>query len=403
MRKDLVLQKAISAHIENFGKQPESIAWAPGRIEVVGNHTDYNDGTVLSAAIDLGHCFCISRSNRPGIHLLAVDVNQIAAFDTAGTGKVPGFDWANYIKGVFHFIQEHLGEKIDGLDCTFMGSIPMGAGLSSSAALEVAAAYAVLNILDAIIDKKEIARLCRRAEHQFAGTNCGLLDQFSSIFGRNHGLIHSDFRTLEVSSVTLPDDIEFLIVNPHIKHNLADSPYNERRERCEQASAQLAELLPHPVTALRDVSPEEFATYRHRIAAGAAKRAAHIIGEIDRVERGVELIRRGEVEAFGQLLFESHQSSIENFENSCPELDIVVAAAREAGAPGARLSGGGFGGSAIVMVHKKEAKAVMEKIRVLCHAKGFTPQFMSVIPSAGAHLVTARFESAEIQPLETSA
>jgi len=387
MKKDAVIQKTVAAHIENFGKKPEAAAWAPGRIEVVGNHTDYNDGTVLSAAIDLGHCFCISRSSRPGIHLLAVDVNQIAAFDTADTQKVPGFSWANYIKGVFHFIQEHLGEKIDGLDCTFMGSIPMGAGLSSSAALEVAAAFAVLKILDATIDKKEIARLCRRAEHQFAGTNCGLLDQFSSIFGRDHGLIHSDFRSLEVSSVTLPDDIEFLVVNPHVKHSLADSPYNERRERCEQAAAQLAELLPHPVTALRDVSPREFADNRSRIAAGAAKRAAHVIGEIDRVERGVELIRKGDMDAFGQFLFDSHQSSIENFENSCPELDIVVEAAREAGAPGARLSGGGFGGSAIVMVRKNQAEAVAAKITALCQAKGISPEITAVTPSAGAEII----------------
>lgn len=388
MKKETVIQKAVSAHIENFGKQPESIAWAPGRIEVVGNHTDYNDGTVLSAAINLGHCVCISRSNRPGVHLLAVDVNQIAAFDTSDTEKVPGFGWANYVKGVFHFVQEHLGEKIDGLDCTFLGSIPMGAGLSSSAALEIAAATAVLKILDATIDKKEIARLCRRAEHQFAGTNCGLLDQFSSIFGRDHGLIHSDFRTLEVSSVTLPDDIEFLVVNPHVKHSLADSPYNERRERCEQAAAQLAELLPHPVTALRDVSPEEFEANRSRIATGAAKRAAHVIGEIDRVERGAEFINKGNVEAFGQLLFESHQSSIENFENSCPEIDIVVEAAREAGALGARISGGGFGGSAIAMVRKADSKLVGEKIIALCRPKGITPEILDVIPSGGAHLVS---------------
>lgn len=387
MNKKTVIQTTVAAHVENFGKQPEAVAWAPGRIEVLGNHTDYNDGTVLSAAIDLGHCFCISRSNRPGIHLLAVDVEQIASFDTSDVEKVPGFGWANYVKGVFHFIQEHLGEKIDGLDGTFMGSIPMGAGLSSSAALEVAAAYAVLKFLDATIDKKEIARLCRRAEHQFAGTNCGLLDQFSSIFGRDHGLIHSDFRTLEVSGVDLPSDIEFLVVNPHVKHSLADSPYNERRERCEQAAAQLAERLPHPVTALRDVSPEEFAANRNRIAAGAAKRAAHVIGEIGRVERGVELLRNSDLAAFEQLLFESHRSSIENFENSCPELDIVVEAAREAGALGARLSGGGFGGAAIVMVHANAAQAIGEKIIEICQTRGINPDVLEVVPSSGAHLI----------------
>ena len=387
MKKETVIQKTIAAHIENFKNKPESIAWAPGRIEVLGNHTDYNAGTVLSAAIDRGHCFCISRSSKPGIHLYAADAGQHASFDIADTSKVPNIGSGNYVKGVFYFIQEFLGQKIDGLDCTSFGAVPLGAGLSSSAALEVSAAFAALKILGVTVDKKEIARLCQKAEHQFAGTKCGLLDQFSSIFGIGHGLIHSDFRTLEVSSVALPDDIEFLVVNPHVKHSLADSPYNERRERCEQAAAQLAELLPHPVAALRDVSPEEFAANRSRIAAGAAKRAAHVIGEIDRVERGVALLRKKDIKSFGQFLFESHQSSIDNFENSCVELDIIVEAARAAGAPGARLSGGGFGGCSIVMVQKKQAQAVSEKIDAACRAKGITPEFIAVTPSAGAELV----------------
>ena len=269
-----------------------------------------------------------------------------------------------------------------------MGSIPMGAGLSSSAALEVAAAYAVLDILDATIDKKEIARLCRKAEHKFAGTNCGLLDQFSSIFGREHGLIHSDFRSLEVSGVDLAEDIEFLVVNPKVKHSLADSPYNERRERCEQAAAQLAEILPHKVTALRDVSWEEFESSKEQIGARAAQRAAHVVGEITRVEKGVELLSDDGLVAFGELLFQSHQSSIDNFENSCPELDVVVAAAREAGALGARLSGGGFGGAAIVMVHAAEAQAIGEKITAICKTKGIEPDIIEVTPSAGAAIIS---------------
>jgi galactokinase len=384
MNKTAVIKKTAAAHLENFGTAPESMAWAPGRIEVLGNHTDYNAGTVLSAAIDLGHGFCISRSARPGIHLFAADANQRASFDLTDASKVTGIGSGNYVKGVFYFIQEHLGRKIDGLDCTSLGVVPLGSGLSSSAALEVSAAYAVLKILNVTLDKKEIARLCQKAEHQFAGSKCGLLDQFSSIFGIGHGLIHSDFRTLEVSSVVLPEDIEFLVVNPHVKHSLAASPYNERRERCEQAAAQLAKLLPHPVTALRDVSPAEFAANRGRIDAGAARRAAHVVGEIDRVERGMESIRQGDLKAFGQLLFESHQSSIENFENSCPELDVVVAAARAAGAPGARLSGGGFGGCAIVMVRKEQAAAVRKQIDAFCRAKDITPEFIAVTPSAGA-------------------
>ena len=388
MNKENVIEKTVATHIETFGNPPESIAWAPGRIEVLGNHTDYNAGTVLSAAINLGHCFCISRSDQSGIRAHAVDIDQTARFKTTDTEKVPDADWANYIKGVFHFIQEQTGQHIDGLDCTFSGSIPMGAGLSSSAALEVAAATAVLDILNTSIDPKEVAQLCRKAEHLFAGTNCGLLDQFSSLFGREHGLIHSDFQTLEVSTVPLPNDIEFLVVNPHVKHSLADSPYNERRERCEQAAAQLAEILPHPVTALRDVSWDEFEQNKDQIDPHAAKRAAHIIGEIDRVETGVNLLKDSNLTAFGELLFQSHQSSIDHFENSCPELDIVVNAARDAGAPGARLSGGGFGGAAIVMVHANDAQAISEKISVICQTQGINPDILEVTPSTGAHLIS---------------
>lgn len=388
MEKTAVIEKATAAHVARFGKEPESGAWAPGRIEVVGNHTDYNEGTVLSAAIDLGHAFCISKSDKPGIRLQAVDVNQVADFDTSNMEKVPHAGWADYVKGVFYYIQEATGAPIDSIDCTFFGSIPMGAGLSSSAALEVAAATAVLNRIGKTLDLKDIAKLSRKAEQKFAGTNCGLLDQFSSIFGRLHGLIHSDFRTLDVSSVDLPADIEFLVVNPKVQHSLADSPYNERRERCEQAADELAGLIDHPVTALRDVSWNEFEQFKGQITPAAAKRAAHVVGEITRVKQGVEQLKAGNIAAFGQTLFESHQSSIDHFENSCPELDIVVDSAREASALGARLSGGGFGGAAIVLARAANANVIGKKISALCAEKGITPDILTVIPSAGASVIT---------------
>ena len=388
MNKETVIEKTRSAHLEIFGTTPETIAWAPGRIEVIGNHTDYNEGTVFSAAINLGIVFTLSKSDQPGIHLQAVDVEQqVATFGTSDMEKVEGAEWANYVKGVFHYLQDHLNQPIDGIDCSFSGSIPMGAGLSSSAALEVAAAFALIDHLDECVDLKQVAQFCQKAEQVFAGTNCGLLDQFSSIFGEEHGLIHCDFRSLEVRSSKVDADIEFLVVNPHVKHSLSDSPYNERRERCEQAATQFAALLDHPVTALRDVSWEEFQMHRDKIDPGAAKRAAHVIGEITRVEKGIELLAAGDVSAFGEFLFDSHQSSIDHFENSCAELDIVVAAAREAGALGARLSGGGFGGSAIVMVHSKDAETIGNKITTLCQAQGISPAIIEVVPSAGAMIV----------------
>ena len=279
-----VVEKAMAIHTETYGRAPTAVAYAPGRVEVLGNHTDYNEGTVLSAAINMGHCFCISESGRNGVRLTAGDIMETTEFDAATDERLPRqVQWANYVKGVMFYLRGQEVE-LDAVDCTFLGSIPMGAGLSSSAALEVATAFAVLEYTGKQVDKKEIGLLAQAAENNFAGCNCGLLDQFSSIFGVKHGLIHSDFRSLETYPVQLPDDVVFLMINPHVKHALADSPYNERRASCEKAAAELDALLNHPVKALRDVSWEEFEAYRDRIDPEAARRAAHVIGEITRVE-----------------------------------------------------------------------------------------------------------------------
>ncbi len=379
-----IINQATTGHTRTFQQAPTVRAWAPGRIEVLGNHTDYNEGTVLSAAIDLGHCVALSPSPKPGIRLQALDVDAVADFDLTTGGPVDGPGWANYVKGVCYLLQQECNTAIDGLDITFFGSIPMGSGLSSSAALEVSTATAVLAWLERTLDPLLIAQLCRRAEHEFAGANCGLLDQFSSLFGQAHCLIHSDFRSLEVQPVELPHDITFLVINPRVPHRLADSPYNERRARCEQAAQELAQWLPDPVRALRDVTPAAFAAQRAKIDPAAAQRAAHVIGEIDRVDRAMTHIRAGDMEAFGQCLFDSHASSADNFENSTPELDAVVEAARHAGALGARLSGGGFGGSAIAMVRQASAAAVTEALLARLQPAGLTPDVLAVTPSSGA-------------------
>lgn len=388
MHDRIVTEQAIAIHTETYGIAPTTVAYAPGRIEVLGNHTDYNEGTVLSAAINMGHCFCISKSAQPGVRLTAGDLRETVTFDPASDERLPKtLQWANYVKGVMFYLRGH-GAVVDGVDCTFLGSIPMGAGLSSSAALEVATAYAVLAHLGASIDKVEIAKVGQRAEHDFAGCSCGLLDQFSSIYGVHHGLIHSDFRSLETRSVRLPDDVVFLMINPHVKHALAESPYNARRLSCERAARELGALLDHPVAALRDVSAEEFAAFKDRIDPEAAQRAAHVVGEITRVEQGESLLSEGRIEAFGQLLFDSHETSRTAFENSCPELDLVVEAARQAGALGARLSGGGWGGSAVALVHAAEAEPICKKIIAACREHGLEPTAETIVPSAGAIVIT---------------
>lgn len=387
MYDEKIVAQTIAIHTETYGSEPTTVSYAPGRIEVLGNHTDYNAGTTFSCAINMGHCFCISASDKPGVRLTAGDLGDTIEFDpTNGAPLEKKYQWANYVKGVMFYLRDH-GVEINGVDCTFLGSIPMGAGLSSSAALEVAAAYAVLGYTGKEVDKIDIAKIGQRAEHEFAGCSCGLLDQFSSIYGIHHGLIHSDFRSLETYPVKLPDDVVFLMINPHIKHALAESPYNARRQSCEKAAAQLNELVDYEVTALRDIKFEDFEANKNKIDPEAAQRATHVVGEIHRVEEGVKLLKEGKLDAFGQFLYDSHETSRTAFENSCDELDMVVEAAREAGALGARLSGGGWGGSAVALVHAKDAEAICEQIIETCKAKGLHPTAEVIVPSAGATIV----------------
>lgn len=389
MSVEKLVHALTALHWNRYGTEPDVIAFAPGRAEVLGNHTDYNLGTVLSTAVDMGHCFAISGNTGEGLRLLAGDLGETASFSLDTVGPVDGFPWASYVKGVFYNLAER-GLRIDNLDCSFLGNIPVGSGLSSSAALEVSAAFAAMEMNGTHLDLKETAALCRDAESRFAHCNCGLLDQFSSIFGKKHCLIHTDFRTLEVTDVLLADDICFLIVTPDIIHRLSDSPYNERRESCERAVRELSAVLSEPVDSLREVVPADFALYRRQITPEAAQRAAHVIGEIDRVGRGVMALRRGDIITFGELMYQSHESSRTLFENSAEELDLVVASAREAGAPGARLSGGGWGGSLIVLARTTDLERLDRDITERCAGRGLMVRIRPIVPSDGARVVQSK-------------
>ncbi len=390
MYDEKVVAEAQAIHKEVYGVEPTTVSYAPGRIEVLGNHTDYNAGTTFSCAINYGHCFCISKSDKPGIHVTAGDVRESYEFSATCDEKIDSY-WANYVKGNFYYLAKDHGILVDGINCTFLGSIPMGAGLSSSAALEVATTFAALTYagkeIGKDITKKDIGILAQKCENIFAGCSCGLLDQFSSIFGVHHGLIHSDFRSLETYPVKLPDDAMFLMINPHIKHKLADSPYNARRQSCEKAAAELNALVDYEVAALRDIKFEDFEALKGKIDAEAAKRATHVVWEIHRVEDGVKLLADGKIEAFGQYMFDSHGTSRTAFENSSDGQDIVVDAAKEAGALGARLSGGGWGGSVCALVKADDADRISEQVIATCKAQGLEPTIEKIVPSQGAQII----------------
>ncbi len=356
-------------HAKRFGAPPAVLAYAPGRVEILGNHTDYNEGFVLSAAIDLGIGLALSPAEGAAGTVQALDIPEEARFDLPVTAPAKQPLWVNYVRGVVNKLAVR-GRIEPGFQATFAGDIPMGAGLSSSAALEIAAALALCRLYNITATPLELAKIGQAAENDFTGAHCGLLDQISSLNGKPESLVFTDFRSLKVETVPLTAEIAFLLVDTCVKHSLPGfvdalrpgkvvSVYNECRAQCERASAFFASVLDHPVTALRDVSHDEYKAFAARLEPGAARRAAHVIGENARVLEARRLLRAGDVRAFGQLMYQSHHSSQANFENSCPELDFIVAQARMLPQVlGARLSGGGFGGSVVLMLHPRDASAI---------------------------------------------
>lgn len=382
--QDILLKK----FQDKFGRKPTVVSYAPGRVEILGNHTDYNEGYVLSAAINFGTYFAIAPRTDEEAHLIAGDIMEEVVFPVAQPLATKDHMWSNYVKGVLASLNAKQ-KPSRGFDAMFLGNIPLGSGLSSSAALEVAAGLAFARHYGLEISGLELARIGQRAEHEFAGVKCGLLDQFSSINGKKDCLVWSDFRTNEVKPVKLGDDVCFLMCNTHARHALVDGAYNERRQRCEQAAAFFAAVLDHSVLALRDVSWEEWLKHRSEMEEVVARRAAHPIGENERVLSGIEMLRNNNLSGFGRLMFESHESSRKYFENSCPELDTLVDGAQAIpGVLGARLSGGGFGGSVVAMVNKPDVDAASVALRnVYANKYGARCDTRIITCSEGARIV----------------
>ena len=357
MRNELI-RSVRGRFSERFGRKPAAAAYAPGRVEILGNHTDYNDGVVLSAAINHGVAAAAAPAAGGRAKVAAMDLAEEASFAVPVGPPLDLQLWAKYIAGVAAKLEQR-GGRPAAFNLAFSGDVPMGAGLSSSAALEVSAALALSALWGFECDRIELAKICQAAENEYTGARCGLLDQFSSLFGSENGLVYSDFRALTAAPVSIGPGACFIVADTHVKHSLVASEYNERRARCEEAAAAFGRLLDHPVKALRDVSLAEWTRHSPCLDPVAARRALHVVGENARVFQALDLLGRGDLGAFGRLMYESHESSIRNFENSCPELDFIVETARALPqALGARLSGGGFGGSAVILAAPENARAV---------------------------------------------
>lgn len=355
-------QDVIDSFAAAYSAKPAAYSRAPGRLEILGNHTDYNEGFVLSCAT--GQATEMAIAAIPGRICKLQNPPLKGEFtinlDDMDTPRPK--DWTNYIKGVLVELRRR-GISYPAFEVLFKSSVPLSAGMSSSAALEMAFCMALKQLAGIDLPLPEWARVGQSVENVYLGLKSGLLDQFSSLYGKKDSFILCDFRSVEVlKTVTMPSGWKIVVANTMVKHNLVESDYNQRRESCERATKVIQGKFPQ-VKTLRDVSSAMLEECKSILDHTDYLRAKHVVGEDERVMKGVELLEAGKVEEFGALWFQSHESSRDCFENSCPELDVLVELAHTIpGCVGARLSGGGFGGISIHLVRESEAQNYCERL-----------------------------------------
>ncbi|MGL4410766.1 MAG: galactokinase [Bacteroidales bacterium] len=341
--------------------------FSPGRINLIGEHTDYNGGFVLPGAVDKGMLAEIKLNNSEIVRAYSVDLNEYAEFGLNENDQ-PSQGWAKYIFGVCREIIKR-GGKIGGFDTTFAGDVPLGAGMSSSAALESTYAFALNNLFNLAIDKFELAKIGQATEHNYVGVKCGIMDQFASVFGKEGHLIRLDCRSLEYQYVPFdPQGYKLVLVDSVVKHELASSAYNKRRESCERVVAEIAKKHPH-VHFLRDATLEMLAEVKEQITVEDHMRAEYVIEEVRRLLDACEALEQGDYEKVGSLMFETHHGMSKLYEVSCEELDFLNDLAKECGVTGSRVMGGGFGGCTINLVKEELVDAFIAKAKVEFKAK----------------------------------
>lgn len=353
-------------YTELFGHAPEFIVRAPGRVNLIGEHTDYNDGFVFPAAIDREVLIAGSRREDRQVRAYALNFNQVSTFPiddvrhaTEGREK-----WSNYLRSIaWVFHKEGLGTQ--GMNCATLGDVPLGAGLSSSAAMLVAGGLAYSAVAGLELDPVRLALLAQRAEREFVGVNVGIMDQYISALGQKDHALLIDTRALTYEAVPLPQSgVSIVIADTNKKRGLVDSEYNTRRAECEQAVAILKQHLPD-IKALRDVSVEDFEKYADTLPEVTRKRARHVVTEDARTLESVTALKAGDITRFGQLMNASHESLKNDYEVSCRELDEMVAAARSIeGVYGARMTGAGFGGCTVSLVKDDAIETFLRDVPV---------------------------------------
>ncbi|MFZ1965100.1 MAG: galactokinase [Roseiarcus sp.] len=371
---------------EEFGGEPR-LYRAPGRVNLIGEHTDYNDGFVLPAALELRTW--VAAAARPDRRLRVRSLHAGAAleFDLDDPAPAPRRDWSDYARGVAVMLQK-AGHRLAGADLLIDSDVPIGAGLSSSAALEVSTGYALLDLAGVAVDRTELALCCQRAENEFVGMRCGVMDQFISCYGAAGHALLLDCRSLAFRLVPIDPSVRLVICNSMVRHELAAGEYNLRRAECERGVALLKSALP-AIRALRDVGAAELAAHAALLPELTLRRCRHVITEDERVESAGAALDAGRVEEFGRLMNASHVSMRDDYEISCRELDILVELAwRVEGVLGSRMTGGGFGGCTVSMVRADAVERFRASLAAgYAAATGITPDIVICSPGDGVGVV----------------
>lgn len=372
-----------SRFIKHFDGSTGSVYASPGRINLIGEHTDYNGGFVFPGAIDKGMVAELKINGTDKVRAYSIDLKDYVEFGL-NEEDAPRASWARYIFGVCREIIKR-GGKIAGFNTAFAGDVPLGAGMSSSAALESTYAFALNDMFNCGIDKFELAKIGQATEHNYCGVNCGIMDQFASVFGKAGHLIRLDCRSLEYQYFPFkPEGYRLVLLDSVVKHELASSAYNDRRKSCENVVAAIQKKHPH-VEFLIDANMSMLDEVKEEVSAEDYMRAEYVIGEVQRVLDVCDALEQGDYETVGQKMYETHHGMSKLYEVSCEELDFLNNIAKECGVTGSRVMGGGFGGCTINLVKDELYDAFVEKAKAEYKTKfGRLPKVYDVVIADGA-------------------
>lgn len=379
-------EKLRALHRERYGAEPAVFA-APGRVNLIGEHTDYAEGFVMPAAIDFATLAGISPRADGRVAIWSENFAEDRVFNAGALPAAGSGHWSDYPVGVLKMLESD-GHRIPGISLTLWGDVPLGSGLSSSAAIEVAAALAAAELLNAQYSGPELARLCQRAENQFVGSKCGIMDQFVSVNAQEGHALLLDCRDLSYRLAPIPEDVALVIANTMVRHAVTGGEYTSRRAEVEEAAAAIRRHRPE-VKFLRDATLEDLDQWGGEMSANARKRARHVISENARTVAAADALIRKDLPEVGRLMAEAHRSYSQDFEASCAEADLMVELAQSLpGLIGARLTGGGFGGCTVNLVETQHAEGFRVGLEERYRARtGIAAQIHICHASAGAHRV----------------